>query len=110
MGLQELINQLFLSLSLCLSLPPGILSITRALKPLAEQPSGEAAIASGEGAARAFGLLVERGAEWLSSPADRVRAVTWGLLFGLRHEVGGEGGGSHARCDLTTTAFVASFA
>ena len=59
----------------------------RALKPLAEEPAGEAALAAGEGGARAFRLLVERASEWVGAPAEGVRAVTWELLFGLRHDV-----------------------
>ncbi|CAN0012468.1 unnamed protein product [Scytosiphon promiscuus] len=59
----------------------------RALKPLAEEPAGEAALAAGEGGRRAFELLVKRASEWVAAPAEGVRAVTWELLFGLRHEV-----------------------
>ncbi|CAN0184326.1 unnamed protein product [Hapterophycus canaliculatus] len=59
----------------------------RALKPLAEEPAGEAALAAGEGGKRAFELLVKRASEWVATPAEGVRAVTWELLFGLRHEV-----------------------
>eukprot|EP00903_Cladosiphon_okamuranus_P020530 g18844.t1 len=59
----------------------------RALKPLAEEPGGEAALAAGEGGARAFRLLMERASEWVGAPAEGVRAVTWELLFGLRHDV-----------------------
>ncbi|CAN0156181.1 unnamed protein product [Pylaiella littoralis] len=58
----------------------------RALKPLAEEPGGDAALAAGEGGARAFRLLLERAPEWVAAPAERVRAVTWELLFGLRHD------------------------
>ncbi|CAN0252371.1 unnamed protein product, partial [Laminaria digitata] len=61
----------------------------RALKPLASDPAGEAALAAGEGGARAFRLLVERGSGCLGA-ADGVRAVTWELLFGLRHDVSAE--------------------
>lgn len=59
----------------------------RALKPLAEEPAGEAALAAGEGGARAFRMLVERASEWVGAPSEGVRAVTWELLFGLRHDV-----------------------
>lgn len=65
---------------------PLYLSPCRALRPLAEQPASGAALASGEGAARAFRLLVER-KDWVGGAAERVRMVTWELLFGLRHEV-----------------------
>ncbi|CAN0315153.1 unnamed protein product [Ectocarpus fasciculatus] len=58
----------------------------RALKPLAEEPSGEAALAAGEGGARAFRMLAERASEWVGAPSEGVRAVTWELLFGLRHD------------------------
>ncbi|CAM9615471.1 unnamed protein product [Ectocarpus sp. 4 AP-2014] len=58
----------------------------RALKPLAEEPAGEAALAAGEGGARAFRKLAERASEWVAAPSERVRAVTWELLFGLRHD------------------------
>ena len=47
-----------------------------------------AALAAGEGGARAFRLLVERGSGCFGGgAADGVRAVTWELLFGLRHDV-----------------------
>eukprot|EP00904_Undaria_pinnatifida_P005504 jgi/Undpi1/2083/HiC_scaffold_12.g05469.m1 len=60
----------------------------RALKPLASDPGGVAALAAGEGGARAFRLLVERGSGCFGGgAADGVRAVTWELLFGLRHDV-----------------------
>ncbi|CAB1119363.1 unnamed protein product [Ectocarpus sp. CCAP 1310/34] len=58
----------------------------RALKPLAEEPAGEAALAAGEGGARAFRKLAERASEWVAAPSEGVRAVTWELLFGLRHD------------------------
>ncbi|CAN0331415.1 unnamed protein product, partial [Ectocarpus sp. 8 AP-2014] len=58
----------------------------RALKPLAEEPAGDAALAAGEGGARAFRKLAERASEWVGSPSEGVRAVTWELLFGLRHD------------------------
>lgn len=54
---------------------------------MAEEPAGDAALAVGEGGARAFRLLMERASEWVGSPAEGVRAVTWELLFGLRHDV-----------------------
>lgn len=58
----------------------------RALRPLAEQPASEAALAVGEGGARAFKLLLDK-SEWLAGEVDGIRAVTWELLFGLRQEV-----------------------
>ncbi|CAM9987314.1 unnamed protein product, partial [Ectocarpus sp. 13 AM-2016] len=58
----------------------------RALKPLAEEPAGEAALAAGEGGARSFRNLAERASEWVATPLEGVRAVTWELLFGLRHD------------------------
>lgn len=58
----------------------------RVLRPLAQEPGSEAALACGESGARVFKLLLDR-AEWLGNPADAVRAVTWELVFSLRHEV-----------------------
>lgn len=68
--------------------PPALipLLIGRALRPLAEQPGSESALAGGEGAARAFRLLMEK-QEWVGGAVEGVRTVTWELLFGLRHEV-----------------------
>lgn len=51
------------------------------------EPAGDAAMAAGEGGARAFRLLLERAADWLGGAAEGVRAVTWELMFGLRHDV-----------------------
>ncbi|CAM9153078.1 unnamed protein product [Choristocarpus tenellus] len=58
----------------------------RALRPLAADPSGPATVTAGSSGARVFRLLLEH-SDWLPREADRVSAVSWELLFGLREEM-----------------------